>query len=221
MYEYLIGDAFLILIWSFLYYKRKDLRNAMWFSSWLCLPLAVSDFFFIPDYWNPGTLFNLRPGIESFIFAFTIGGVSSALYKTLMKKKLVKMKDKNDKHGLILLIVMFTTMLLMNLIFRVDLIYDGHVTMLIGAITIMLLRKDLVEESIIGGLFYVILYASFLLFFDNILFPGVISTAWTLKNPIFQKFLGLPFEELLWGLTFGMIWSPIYELIKGYELKKF
>lgn len=219
MYEYVIAVGILIIIWLFLYFKRGDLKSAMWFSSWLCAPLGISDYFFIPDYWTPHTLFNLVPGIESFIFAFCIGGVSSALYKTLMDKRIVKLKKKSDKQGIILFTALFTTMLLMNFIFRVDLIYDGHVTMLLGAIIIMLMRRDLIEESIIGGLFFLLLYFPLLVLMEYVLFPGAVERIWTLNNPIFHTFLGLPFEEIIWSLTFGMLWSPIYELIKGYKIK--
>ena len=216
MYEYLVGDFLFLAIWLYLYNNRKDLRNAMWFSSCLCLPLAISDYFFIPDYWNPETLFGLKPGIESFLFAFCIGGISAALYKTYSGEKLKKMK-KSNRHGSILLAVMFITMLLMNLIFKVDLIYDGHATMLLGGVTIMLLRRDLIKDSLCGGLLFLGLYFLILLSFEYILFPGIIERTWTLQNPLFPKVVGLPMEELLWALTFGLVWSPIYQVVENYR----
>ena len=55
---------------------RKDLRKEIILASLLGMPLGLSDYIFIPWYWNPHMLFNLKPGIESFIFAFAIGGIA-------------------------------------------------------------------------------------------------------------------------------------------------
>lgn len=56
----------------------------MWTVSLATAPFGLTEPLFVPEYWNPPTLFDLaqRTGfdLESLIFCFGIGGVSSVLY---------------------------------------------------------------------------------------------------------------------------------------------
>jgi len=222
MYEYLIGDLFFVAFWFILYFIRKDLRREMIFASLLCLPLGLSDFIFIPWCWNPHTLFNLRPGIESLIFAFTIGGIAAVLYEVVLKKHLKKAREKRIKtkrHFYVLAGVLIFSGITFSFIFKMDLIYTGIIAMALGAVTIMLSRKDLIKETIFGGILFLIIYFVLLFTLNTFIFPDIIARTWNFEHLFGITIFKIPLEEILWALTFGSLWAPIYKDLKGYTLK--
>ncbi len=84
----MIPDAHVWLIWSsaflvpwvalYLAYPRH--RRVMVRASLLTMPFGLTEPLFVPEYWNPPSLFGLaqRTGfdVESLIFCFAIGGRS-------------------------------------------------------------------------------------------------------------------------------------------------
>jgi len=154
MYEYLIGNLFFVAFWFILYFIRKDLRKEMIFASLLCMPLGLSEVFFIPHYWNPHRLFNLNPAIESLLFCFTVGGIAAVLYEVVLKKHLKKAREKRIKtkrHFYALAGVLIFSLISFSFIFKMDLIYTAIIAMALGAVAIMLSRKDLIKETIFSS----------------------------------------------------------------------
>ncbi|PJE57841.1 MAG: hypothetical protein COU81_03930 [Candidatus Portnoybacteria bacterium CG10_big_fil_rev_8_21_14_0_10_36_7] len=98
-YAYVFAQIPLGIIWAIIYYSRKDLRNQILFVSFLGLPLGFIEAILVPNYWNPPSLFNLIDrygfGIESFIFAFFISGIATAIYEFIEQKK--RNQDKAKK----------------------------------------------------------------------------------------------------------------------------
>ena len=45
----------------------------------------------------------------------------------------------------------------------------------------------------------------------KLLWPGYIEAVWNLDDLIAWRLAGLPVEELLFGVGFGMYWSSVYE----------
>lgn len=68
----------------------------MWHASWATALFGLTEPLFVPEYWNPPTLFGLaqRTGfdLESLIFCFGIGGVGAVLYNGLTGRDLVPMR---------------------------------------------------------------------------------------------------------------------------------
>ncbi len=226
MYEYIIGDLFFIFFWFVLYFIRKDLRRKMIFSSILCTPLGLSEFIFAPYYWNPSTLFDLTTkigfDIESLIFSFAVGGIAAVLYEEVLKKHLVKARENRiftKRHFYLLTAVLVSSMIFFSFIFKMDLIYTAVIVMALGAITIMISRKDLIKETIVGSLLFLLVYFILLFTLNTLIFPDWIARTWNFEHILGITFFKIPLEEILWALTFGALWAPIYEDIKGYALK--
>jgi hypothetical protein len=51
-FVYLFGDLGLLLFWLGIFFHRKDLHKPMIYSGLVLLPLSVTEFFFIPQYWE-------------------------------------------------------------------------------------------------------------------------------------------------------------------------
>jgi hypothetical protein len=74
-YAYITGCLILLVIWLFMFLKRKDLRQEMLWASFLGMPFGFVDFFLIPRYWNPDSLFfwinkEIRRRYRKFYFYF-------------------------------------------------------------------------------------------------------------------------------------------------------
>lgn len=231
MYEYLIGCFILSIIWLIAFILRKDLRKPMiWSSIMYALIMGilfiVIKFFqnfglitqtIVPGYWNPNTLFNLTRisggyGIEDGLFMFFVGGIATFVYEYFCKKK-IKIK-KHYKHHIRAPIVGILVAILFGIIFNFNLIYTFIVFGLAGAISIWIERKDLIKHSLFGGLSFMIIYfIAFLLF--NLIFPDFITRVYNLENLSRVMIFTVPIEELLYAISFGLIWAPIYEYEHG------
>ncbi len=222
MYIYSIWVAIFGIVWLALFLIRKDLKKEILYGSLVAMPFGISDIIFIPYYWNPKTLFNFVPGIESFVFAFFLGGTAGVLYEVFAKNYLVKKRERREvkfSHYFWLISIGLLSLIFLSIVFRMDLIYTSIVSMFIGATVIWISRKDLVGESLIGGVLFLIVYFLSLRIIDFAFSDWIINT-WNLSVLRLPFVLGVPLEEILWALVFGMLWAPLYEDLRGYKLKK-
>ena len=79
----------LIGVWLLVYVLYKNGRKRMLWASLYTMPFGLTEPIFVPEYWNPPSLFDLaqRTGfdIESLIFCFGIGGLGVVLYDFIFK----------------------------------------------------------------------------------------------------------------------------------------
>src|SRR3989338_9285339 len=102
MYELLIFSLILLGIWLVVFIIKPLARKEMFWVSLFTMPFGLTEPLFVPEYWNPPSLFNLaaRTGfdIESLIFSFAIGGIGSIIYEAIFKVKHEKM-TKHEMHS--------------------------------------------------------------------------------------------------------------------------
>ena len=95
-YAYFIGCLIFLVVWLLFFVLRKDLSKEMIFGSLLAMPFGLSESLWVPEYWNPPSLFNLISnygvGIESFLLFFICGGTAAVIYEIIFKKKIVKIR---------------------------------------------------------------------------------------------------------------------------------
>ena len=99
-YVYITACAILAVFWSLIFLARKDLRREMLWASLWGTPFGLIDYFLVPRYWNPESIFGLIKkygvGPESFIFFFLMAGIVSVIYEFIWRKKTAKSRVK--KH---------------------------------------------------------------------------------------------------------------------------
>ncbi len=192
------------------------------------MPLGLTEPLFVPEYWNPPSLFDLAAktgfDIESLIFAFSIGGIAAVLYELFFKvkhKKINKKEMNSGKHRFHLLALSSPVIVFLFLYFFTNLnpIYSAITAMFIGSFSVILCRPNLKNKILVGGLLFLVIYFIFF-FLLNLVYPGWIEKIWNLGAISGILFLGIPIEELLFAFSFGMMWSGIYEHVKWYELEK-
>jgi len=218
------------IVWLIAFFLRKDLRKPMIWSGlyymlvvtilviiWKILfSFSMAQSGIIPNYWDPDTLFDLERtigySIEDALFMFFAGGIATFIYEFIFRKK-IEVK-KSYKHHLKAPIIGLVIATLVAAFIPINLIYSLIAFGLVGALTIWLERKDLVKHSLFGGFAFLITYfAAFLLF--NLLFPDFVNTIYHLENTTNIFIINVPLEELLYAISFGMLWSPIYEYEHG------
>mgnify|MGYP001144875372 CR=1 FL=1 len=181
-------------------------------------PFGLTEPLFVPEYWNPPSLFELaqRTGfdIESIIFSFAIGGIGSVFYNIITRKRLVPMQlgtqhhSRNRWHRWALAVPFTLFPFLYFLPWNV--IFAGIAAMIAGAMAAVWCRPDLKSNTLVGGGLFLVIYTIFLLGLEWSA-PGYIEQVWNLKALSGIVIYGLPLEELLFGFAFGLFWTGIYE----------
>lgn len=234
MYEYLIGVGILFLIWIGMFLYRADLRTPMLWGSlvylginvimfvlmWISFKLGFIESLFSPNYWSPDTLFDLNNltgglSIEDALFMFFVGGVATAVYEEFIGGR-IKLKKTYKPHFRALLIG-YIMAGVFSLIINVNPIYPLILSGFFGATVLWIERRDLIKHSLVGGAIFLILYVvSFSIF--NLIFSDFIDTAYNLREISGIFLLGIPIEEWLYALSFGLLWAPLYEYAHGEKV---
>jgi hypothetical protein len=217
-YVWLIWSSAFMLPWILLYWLFPRHRVPMWWASVLMAPFGLTEPIFVPKYWNPPSLYNLaqRTGfdIESFIFSFAIGGIAAVLYNIILRKHMEMLSGAERHHARhrwhhwaqAMPFVSFPVLYFLPW----NPIYAGITAMVLGAIAAVLCRPDLKSETLLGGLLFLALYSIFLLGLKWSS-PGYIEQVWNLNELSGFMIYGLPIEELIFGFSFGLVWTGIYE----------
>src|SRR3989338_3173590 len=102
MLEWLVLSLIFLAIWLIIFFLNKKSRKEMFLVSLFTMPFGLTEPLFVPEYWNPPSLFNLASttgfDIESLIFSFAIGGIGAVLYESFFKIKHEKM-SKKEMHS--------------------------------------------------------------------------------------------------------------------------
>lgn len=226
--EWLVFSLILFGIWMIIFIFNKKSKKEMFYVSLFTMPFGLTEPLFVPEYWNPSSLFNLATktgfDIESLIFSFAIGGIGAILYELVFSakhKKMSKHEMHSKKHQFHLLALFSPVIVFLPLqVFsNLNPIYSAIIAMFIGAIATSLCRPDLKIKILLSGFLFLMLYFLFFLFF-NIIYPYAVEKFWNLKELTNILILGIPLEELIFAFTFGLMWGSVYEHIKWYRLKE-
>ena len=225
-YAWLTWSIIILIVWVIIYLTNRRLRKQMLRVSLWTMLFGLTEPLFVPEYWNPPTLFDLAEktgfDIESLIFAFSVGGIGSVLYGLINRSDIeplhkIERSSKRHRVHFYILLTPFIVFLLLALFTNLNHIYCGILAMFLGALSTLFCRPDLFKKIWIGGISFLILY---FIFFEilNLMYPGYVDIVWNLKALSGIIVLGIPLEELLWGFTFGMYWSSIYEHLFWYKV---
>jgi hypothetical protein len=140
-YVWLVWSSAFLVPWLVAYVAFPRHRKAMMWASLITAPLGLTEPLFVPDYWNPPSLFDLarRSGfdIESVIFSFAIGGIGAVLYNLLTGRALLPISapDRHSPHHKMHYWALATPFLSFPLLylFRWNPIYPAIVAMTPGA----------------------------------------------------------------------------------------
>lgn len=218
-FAYLTWSLILLGIWALIYAARPALRRRMWLAGLCTAPLGLTEPLFVPEYWQPPTLFDLaaRTGfdLESLLFAFAAGGIASTLYPALVpvqEKGVEPCERRHPRHRWhrLMLSVPFIAFAALYLASDLNPIYTASLAMLLGGLATGLCRPDLWRPMCIAALLFTALY---FLYFASLaaVYPDYVSRVWRLERLSGQLIGGVPLEELLFAATLGLMWGSLYE----------
>lgn len=218
-YVWLVWSSTFLIPWGILFGVYTGLRPVIWRVSLLTALFGATEPLFVPAYWDPPSLFELaqRTGfdLESFIFAFAIGGIGTVVYDTFTRRRnMIPISSVNRASpyhrfhlgALVLPIVTFVPLFLLPL----NPIYPVLFSLTLGALASVLCRPELTRKTLVGGLLFFGLYAAFMLGLKWSA-PGYISSVWNIPTLSWGLIYGIPLEELAFGFAFGLYWSSVYE----------
>jgi hypothetical protein len=224
-YVWLVWASSFLIPWLILFLLLPSFRSLIWKVSLCTAAFGVSEPLFVPDYWNPPSLFNLaqRTGfdIESFIFSFAIGGIGATAYSAFTRNGLrpfskEHISDSAHRFHRIAIFSPFAVFIAAKFL-PWNPIYAAVAAMTFGAVATLFCRPDLLKKSLLGAIIFVALYSVFLIGLEGIS-PGYASKYWNWKALSGIRILQFPMEEFLFAISFGMYWSSVYEHLLWAEI---
>lgn len=218
-YAYFFCCVVLFIFWMIIFLLRKDLRKEMLWASLIGLPFGFIDYLLIPRYWQPDIIFDFGIkqgfGIESFLFFSLMAGISSVIYEFVERKKLVKIKG-DKRHHFLVLIFWVTLFIILVAIFPEHTIYNLMISLFVGTIILVSVRRDLLKHIIMSGFIFTIFYFIIFVIIKEIFIDSV-SSFYNLSNIWSFSVAGVPAEELFVAFTGGMFWSALYAYINAFR----
>ena len=137
-----------------------------------------------------------------------------------MDNDLFRPTDRNhQKHKLHFYSLLTPVAIFLLLAFLTNLnhIYCSIIALFMGAVAALFCRPDLSKKIWAGGILFLLLYFAY---FEslNIAYPGYVAAVWNFTSISRILVLGVPFTELLFGFTFGMFWSSVYEHVFWFKI---
>ena len=217
-YVWLLWSSAFLVPWAALYLLQPAFRREMLQVSLATSLLGITEPIYVPEYWNPPSLFELARNtgfdLESFVFSFAIGGVGAFMYNALARRSLhpvpheERHSSRHRYHRVALLVPYVAFVPLYFLPWNP--IYPSILCLALGAAANVACRPDLARNTLIGGLLFLGYYALFMLALAWFA-PGYIEQVWNLAALSGVAIGGIPLEELAFGFTVGLYWSGVYE----------
>jgi hypothetical protein len=206
--------------WAVLYALMRRERRIMLRASLLTAPLGLTEPLFVPEYWNPPSLFGLAQqtgfDIESVLFCFGLGGVGAVLYNAIARRtfEAVPLEERCHSRHRHHWLAPVTPLLVFPALFPGgwNPIYPAIIAMLTGAAANVTCRPDLLGKTVIGGALFLAYYSLLFIVFQASA-PGYVEQIWNWGAISGVRVKGIPIEELLFAGAFGCYWSGAYEHI--------
>ncbi|WP_163998085.1 lycopene cyclase domain-containing protein [Pyxidicoccus caerfyrddinensis] len=206
-YEFLVLSVLFLVPGSCVWLTRPDLRPLLRRVVVVSLPFAATEWLFYPEYWTPRFLFGLADhigfGIEDVLFVAGLGAFSSTAYAVAFRRTLAPhgaaVRAWARAVGAFALAMVVTGALLAV---GLSILYAAVAAMVSVSSVLLLMRRDLVVPSLLGALVSAVIYLGLCLVF-GMLIPGVFERTWRPSMLLPGRLLGVPLDEVLYGLGAG------------------
>lgn len=235
---YLVAVGLIGLLWLAAFASRKDVRRKMLWCGGYCVLILSAGFLavrilfshlpegqqIVPGYWSPDTLFDLARvtggwSIEDALYMFFTGGIASVLYDILRRSPVPFVESSLWQRRRAATLIGAAAACGVAFLPGINLMWALITFCGVCAFVIWFERPDLITRSLLGGIFYVIIYYPLMSFFLVYVFPSYFATATNLSNLSGLMLGWLPLEEVLFALFFGFMWSPVYEYAKDIRVQ--
>lgn len=221
-YGYLLGTIIFFIPWIFFFIKRKDLRKEMLLTSILVAfgSVFTAYYWWTVDWWHPQTITGTKVGIEDFLLGFSNGGIGAVAYEVVFKKRFYKYNDASRKSES--LSVGLVTLALLSFGFwglRMTSFWACVLALVAGIFLMFFYRKDLLINGIISGLLMMLISIPAYIIPD-LVSPNLLNNSWYYHLLSGIRIIGIPIEDLIFYILFGIWIGPLYELYYSKKLKR-
>ncbi len=206
-YEFLVLSLLFLVPGALFWFVRPDLRPLMTRAAGVSLPFAATEWLFYPEYWTPRFLFGLADligfGIEDVLFVVGLGAFTSTSYAVVFRRTLAPLgRPVSPGRRLVGVFAVATAVTVAQLAMGVPILYAAVVTMVAVSAGLLLERRDLAVPGVLGALVSAAIYLGLCLVFGALL-PGVFERTWRSSVLLPGTLLGVPLDEVLYGLGAG------------------
>ena len=206
-YEFLVLAVLFLVPGALIAGLRPDLRGLMVRSMAFALPFATTEWLFYPKYWTPRFLFDLADrigfGLEDVLFVTGLAAFASTGYAVVFQQAVVPrwgaVRPVVRAASALGLVLGLAAVLLAA---SVPILYASVAAMAVAAGGVLAVRPDLGKPGLLGGLVSMLIYLAICLVFEQVV-PGVFERTWRPSLLLQGRFLGVPWDELLYGLGAG------------------
>lgn len=208
-HEFLLLSLLFLVPGACFWLVRPDLRPLMARAVGISLPFATTEWLFYPEYWRPHFLFGLADrigfGIEDVLFVSGLGAFASTAYAVAFRRTLVARGAPVSRPWLRVagVFALAAAAVAVQLVVGVPILYASVAAMVFVAGALLLARPDLVLPSALGALVSAVLYLGLCLVFGALV-PGVFERTWRPSVLLPGRLLGVPLDEVLYGLGAGL-----------------
>jgi hypothetical protein len=220
-YSFLVLSILFLLPGLVILLARRDLRRMLVVMGVLSLPFAATEFLFYPNYWEPQFLFDLVEiigfGVEDVLFVVGLGWLTAGIYPAVTGRRILGPQRLADPRALLRLLGVFAAVaaaVVASVFAGIPTIYAAPVIMVAATLWIVLRRPDLAAPAALGALLTTAVYA-LLSWILMALIPGVFDLDWNTEEFTNIFVLGIPFEELMYGASAGLIGAVFYPYLTG------
>ena len=222
-YSYFFGSlfAFVVVLLIIVFYPsyRKEMIIV---GTIVAIIGVISEYWFFRDYWRPQLLlrFGILGGVEDLLFGFSAGASSSIVYHLFfIRKKALKLTEARNWIYLLAILNCLLVFIFLNEISGINSIFASAISLLLTSIFMISIRRDLIMNSLFSGLIFglvLTLCEGALLIF----MPQYLTEYYALNNQFPVLFNVFPLTEFIWGISFGMVFGPIFEFAEGRMYKR-
>jgi hypothetical protein len=185
----------------------------------------ISDILYTKDWWTPQFIFGSTINFEAIIVAFMIGGIGTVIYEDIFHQKVIDKKRNKKQVELDLVKIFMLTGLGLFIFFGAFIFFKLNslqatiLGLMVPTFIIWGSRKDLIFESILTGLFLVLIAAIVYTIID-VITPGWVYQFWHFTNVPKILFLNVPIDDIFWYFTTGLFIGPLYEYWHEAKLRR-
>ena len=229
-YIWMVWSLLLLGVWGGVFAllrSEASRREMLIVSAWTSL-FGLTEPFFVPEYWNPPSLFELahRTGfdLESIVFTFAIAGIVSVLYEAVFPRiheRIPEHTRHEPRHRLHSWAIVSGPAVFFAVVLAtpVNPIYAVFAAAAVGGAFAIYCRPDLARKMVVSGVLFTLLYGIYFLILIA-LAPGYVTSVWNLGALTGILIVGIPLEELLFAFSIGFLWSGIYEHVRWYRFSR-
>lgn len=193
-------------------------RKTILIGSLAAIPQAFYALDIVQKAWTPDRVFQMKMGIEDFIFCFIVGGLvwmSSLWYARKFLSKILNM-DVLKKN--LLICYLFGIIASLTLFYlKIDGYLNPFIVMILWITFLLIIRKHYWKIAAWSSFIFLLIW--FLIMSIIIKIWPDIPSLWTWGQFSGKEFMGYPIEELIWAVLYSVSWSMTIAYILNIQIK--